>query len=248
MRPTNEIMIDYLDKELGPEETTRIEHILQHDAAAKSEWQYLNLAVETIQLDSISEKVMAVRNSFRNNMTTTAKPEQAIVHTMFKISMRIAAILIVLISCAVFYKYASVNDQSVYNKQFTGYELSNVRGQETQNMEVEAYRNKNWNEVVSIYNNQNDKSNRSIFLAAMSQMELKHFPQAVALFENILKSDDNSFREETEYYLSLAYLMNHQENKSILLLNKIKADTGHTYYPLSSKLSPIDLKIIELKK
>ena len=85
----------------------------------------------------------------------------------------------------------------------------------------------------------------------MADMELKNFPQAVSLFENILypkfENADSSFREETEYYLSLAYLMNHQENKGIALLNKIKADTNHTYYPLASKLSSIDLKIIELK-
>jgi hypothetical protein len=248
MRPTNEILIDYLDKQLGPEETTQVERLLQQDAEVKSDWQYLNLAVETVYLDSISEKVNVIRQAFNKNKTSTAKPEQATVRTMFKISMRIAAILIVLISCAVFYKYASVNNQSVYNKQFTEYELSNARGQETHNAEVDAYRNKNWKEVVSIYNNKNDNTNKSIFLAAMAQMELNNYPQAVVLFENILKSGDNSFREETEYYLSLAYLMNHQENKSIQLLDKIKADTGHTYYPLSSKLSPIDLKIIELKK
>ncbi len=86
----------------------------------------------------------------------------------------------------------------------------------------------------------------------MAEMQLNHFPQAVNLFENILntngKTGDSSFQEESEYYLSLAYLMNHEENKSILLLDKIKADTSHTYYPLASKLSSIDLKIIELKK
>ena len=41
--------------------------------------------------------------------------------------------------------------------------------------------------------------------------------------------------------------MNHEDAKGIQLINKMKADTSHTYYPLASKLSPIDLKIIELK-
>jgi hypothetical protein len=58
---------------------------------------------------------------------------------------------------------------------------------------------------------------------------------------------DHSFQDESEYYLSLAYMMNHEEAKSLQLINKIKADTSHTYYPLASKLAPIDLKIMELK-
>ena len=84
----------------------------------------------------------------------------------------------------------------------------------------------------------------------MSEMHLNHFPQAISLFEEILntKSNDQVFQEETEYYLSLAYLMNHQESKGLRLMNKIKSDTNHTYYPMANKLSGIDMKIIELKK
>ena len=104
--------------------------------------------------------------------------------------------------------------------------------------------------MVAIYGAEKNRSNKVVFLAAMAEMQLNHFPQAVTLFENILntKSGDKSFREEAEYYVSLAYLMNHEENKGVEMLDKIKADTSHTYYPFASKISPIDLKIIELKK
>jgi hypothetical protein len=252
MRPNNEILIDYLDRQLSREESTQVENMAQKDTMVASELQYLKLAIDTVRLDAINEKVSAIRQSRENDRKSTDRPAKAIVRSMYKISMRVAAIFIVLIGVTVLYKYASVNNQSVYNKQFTGYELSNTRGQETRDAEVEAYRNKNWNEVIAIYNAEANKSNKSGFLAAMAEMQLNHFPQAVALFENILnanaKSGDSSFQEEAEYYISLAYLMNHEENKSIQMMNKIKADTSHTYYPLVSKLSPIDLKIIELKK
>ena len=124
-----------------------------------------------------------------------------------------------------------------------------TRGEQSREIETEAYRNGNWKEVVTIYNSAPGKSTKNTFLAAMSEMQLNHFPEAVHLFEEILsaKSDDHLFQEETEYYLSLAYLMNHQELKAMRLMNKIKADTNHTYYPLAAKLSGIDMKIIELK-
>ena len=250
MQPNNEILIDYLDKHLSGEEAARIDIMAKNDTVVATELHYLKLAIDTVRLNAINEKVSALRRSFETNQTSTKTPEGAVIRSMYKISMRIAAIMILLVGSAVLYKYIAVSDQSVYNKQFTSYELSNTRGEETRDAEVEAYRNKSWNEVITIYNTENNRSNKATFLAAMAEMQLNHFPQSVKLFEEILNSTtaDGSFREETEYYLSLAYLMNHQENKSVQLLNKIKSDTAHTYYPLVSKIPYIDLKIIELKK
>jgi tetratricopeptide (TPR) repeat protein len=248
MRPNNEILIDYLDKELNREESSQVENLVRNDAQAAGDMEFLKLAIETVRLDAISYRVYAIRQSFTKNQTST-EPAKTIVRSMYTTVMRIAAIFILFIGTAVVYKYISVNNQSVYNKQFTTYELGNTRGLEASDAEAEAYRNKNWNEVISLYKGENNKSNKSSFLAAMSEMQLNHFPQAVSIFESLLNtnSGDNSFREESEYYLSLAYLMNHEENKAVQLFEKIKADTNHTYYPLVSKISSIDLKIIELK-
>ena len=249
MHSNNEILIDYLDKQLGPEESTQVESMVQNDIATASEFQYLNLAINTVRLNAINQKVSAIRQAFGKSQAAE-KHAPAIVRSMYKISMRVAAIIILVIGLAVLYKYASVNNQSIYDQQFVGYELSNMRGQGTQDAEVEAYQGKNWNKVIAIHSAGNNKSNKSSFLAAMADMQLSNFPQAITLFENILNtnSGDNSFREEAEYYVSLAYMMNHEENKAIQMIGKIKADPTHTYYPLVSKISPIDLKIIELKK
>ena len=94
-----------------------------------------------------------------------------------------------------------------------------------------------------------DQTNQ-IFLAAMAEMQLSHFSEAEMHFQNILAnpSNDNSFQEESEYYCALTYLMDHKEAKAFEMINKIKADTSHRYYPLASKISAIDLKIINLKK
>jgi tetratricopeptide (TPR) repeat protein len=127
--------------------------------------------------------------------------------------------------------------------------LSNSRGQDARDAEADAYLNKKWNEVISIYQEQLNKSNQQTFLAGMAEMQLKQFPEAIGLFENIInaQSGDISFREEAEYNLSMAYLMNHEGKKAIDIINKIKGNPNHTYYPIVAKISSIDLKIIELK-
>jgi len=248
MRPNNEILIDYLDGELNEEEFKQAESLIKNEIPVAGDLEYLKLAIETVRRDAIMQRVSAVRGSLSKNQQFT-QPTKTIVRSMYTTAMRVAAIFILLIGVAVVYKYVSVNNQSIYNKQFTAYELSSARGQETGDVQAEAFRNKNWNEVISLYHEHNTQSNKSSFLAAVSEMQLNHFPQAVAIFEKLLetKTGDNSYHEESEYYLFLAYLMNHEEIKAVRMFEKIKADTNHTYYPMVSNISPIDLKIIELK-
>jgi tetratricopeptide (TPR) repeat protein len=223
--------------------TNQKELLLMDNMQTNTENEYLKLAIDTIRLNVINEKVSTVRRSLEN------KPEKAIVRSLYRTSLRVAAILLLIVGSATVYKYISTNDRSIYDKQFLSFELTNTRGAQNRESETEAYRSGNWNEAIKIYSSGNDKSNKNTFLAATSYMQLNHFQEAVTLFEELLytKSDDHSFQEETEYYLSLAYLMNHQDLKSMQLINKIKADPNHTYYPLAVKISDIDMKIITLK-
>jgi hypothetical protein len=248
MRSDNEILIDYLDNQLNREESAQVEGAIKNNIDSRRELQYLSLAIDTVRLDSINQKVASIRRSFGEKQSAEM-PAPAIVRNINRMGLRIAAAIALFLFVASMYKYVSVNNQSFYNKQFTGYELSNSRGQDAHDAETEAYQNKKWNEVISIYQEQINKSNQQSFLAGMAEMQLKHFPNAIGLFENILnsKSGDIAFQEEAEYNLSMAYVMNHEGKKAMDIINKIKENPNHTYYPMASKISPIDLKIIELK-
>jgi len=246
MHPDNEKLIDYLDKQLNQDETARIESMLQEDTAFKREFVYLSFAVDTVRFDVLNQKVASVRQAQKKEKVA---PKPAILRNMYHMGLRTAAVIVVFLSIAAVYKYASVSNQSFYDKQFSGYELRNSRGEQSHDTEKEAYQNSKWDEVISIYNAETNHSNQQSFLAAMAEMQLNHFQNAITIFENILnsKSGNTAYIEESEYYLSLAYLMNHDGKSAIQMINKIKANPNHTYYPVVSKFSSIDLKIIELK-
>jgi hypothetical protein len=252
MEQNPEILVDYLDKQLSPENYSRLTKQLNEDQSTATELEYLKLAVETVRRDALRNQVAGIRRTFESNQIVPVKNTGATVRTLYRTSLRIAALFMLLAGIAILYKYMTVNNQSVYEKQFTGYELSNTRGQSDVNVLSDAFLNKKWKEVTGIYESEPVHSNKSRFLAGMAEMQQDHFSQAVAIFENLLgntiKTGDVSYQEESEYYLSLAYLMNHEVDKSVRMMNKIKADPGHVYYPQVSKISSIDLKIIELKK
>jgi hypothetical protein len=245
-----QLLIDYLDSNLSPEQQSEVANSIQQDKNSVSELGYLKLAVETVRLNAIKEKVFAVRSSLGETKIEQPAAGHVVVRNMYKTSLRIAAISILLLGSAVLYKYMSVTSQSVYNNQFIPYDVSNTRGAEDRNPELEAYSSKNWNFVVDLNNAETVKSNKSNFLAAMAEMQLNQYSAAVKLFQNILnnRSENNAYQDEAEYYCALAYLMDHKVSEGIGMLNKIKSDTSHRYYPLVSKISGIDLKIIDLKK
>ena len=252
MNQNHEILVDYLDGQLSPEVSADVKIRLKKDKEFAGEFEYFRLAVDTVRQDALRQQVSAIRYSFENNQTISQKPSGGIVRTMYRTSLRVAAIMILVAGISFMYKYLTVSSQSVFEKQFTGYELSTTRGQENADLLADAYKNKNWKEVILNYQSESAPSNKSRFLAAMAEMQENQIPQAITTFESLLlvnhKNGTDSFQDETEYYLSLAYLKNHEVEKAVQLINKIKSDPGHRYYPVISNISSIDLKIIELKK
>ena len=252
MLPNKEfLLIDYLDKNLSPEEMVQVESMIRNDKQLAKEWAYLKMAVGAVERNAIQEQVVSARQNFGKMTRPVAKTSGAVVRNMYTTALRDAAILIVVLGGAMFYKYSTVNNTSLYKQNFTDYTLSTARGESNQDAIEEAYRNKNWNAVMQGFNRSAVKTNEYYFLSGMAALELKKYPQAVSSFEHILNvnanSSDNYFHDEAEYYLALAYLMNHQTDKGVSMLNQIKANKNQVYNPLARQISATDLKILELK-
>ena len=224
---------------------------LTNQQIQQSEELYLGMAIDTIRLDAITSKVKAVRAAREETNANTTQPAQAIVRTMkpYQVALRIAAAVILMLGSASIYKYSTVSTQTLYNQQYAGYELATKRGVSISDAQTDAYRNRDWNQVIALNNEAISMTNKSRFLAAMAEMESKQFPQALALLETILANkSDESFSDEAEYYLAIAYLGNHEGEKAAGIIAQIKANPNQTYYPLVAEISAINLKIIELKK
>jgi hypothetical protein len=217
----------------------------------QTEARCLEMAIDTIRVNAITNKVKIIRADHNLGNSKTAHINQAIVRCMHPsgMVMRIAAAVIIMISSATIYKYASVNSKTLYNQQYLTYELTATRSNSIPDAQAEAYLNAHWREVIALNNNAISRTNKSRFLAAMAEMELNHFPQSLVLLQEIISNHaDEAFHEEAEYYSALAFLAVHQEKKGLDMVAEIKANPSHTYYPLACRISAIDLKIIELKR
>jgi hypothetical protein len=250
-KQNNPLIIDHFDKTLSGETPGGLPEALKADKNAAAEWEYLKLAVEAVQYAAIHDRVQSVRAAHAISSSKAGKPQGAIVRSIFKNGLRIAAMLVVTLGVASAYKYSSVNAKTVFNKYYTSYDLGTVRGDGTRDSLEEAYKNKDWKKVVGLYNNEASRNAKYYFLAGMADLELHQYPVAIEQFEAVLsenaKNHDNYFKDEAEYFLAFSYLMNNQSGKALQLLSKIRGNKDHLYYPSAEQMSEIDLKILDLK-
>ncbi len=176
MQNNSEILIDYLDKQLNREESGQVEELIGRDRSVAREYQYLRLAVDTVRRDAIQARVSAVRQSVESSPARTLRAEGSILRSLYTTSLRIAAIVGLVLVSAIVYKYISVNSESVYKQQFSEYELGTLRGPQAQDSQSEAYRNKNWNEVVADYNAENNPTHKSVFPGRHGANGVSPFP------------------------------------------------------------------------
>ena len=246
-----EFLIDQLDHYLQTGDQSLVQQEISANKDLAEEWSALQTALLAIREAGLNDQVSAIRREFESAASVKRNKPSGIVRTMYRITMRVAASIIILIGAAGVYKYATVNSAAFYAHHYTSYELSTSRGAELIDPIERAYRNRDWKAVVNRFNETMDKDPKSTFLAAMANLELKKYPSAISLFHRVLDKEKQSgqeyFHDEAEYYLALSYLGDHQSLKAIELLKKIKADPGHLYNQIVSNMSWLDLRIIEHK-
>jgi hypothetical protein len=244
-----ELLIDHLDKTMQGESLPEAEALLAGDSNAREEWQYLQTAVEAIQHTALQAKVAAIRAEMQS--ASVVPMRQLVVRRMTRNIFRVAAAVILLVGAVAVYKFMTVSAKNFYQDNYSSYTLTTTRSEGETSLLEQAYRNSNWNEVVTQYNAIAVKTNKDHFLAGMAAMELKQYPQAIERLSEVLNSNvrtgDNYFQDEAEYYLALAYIANNQTGEAATLLRKIKANNGHLYQQKAKDMLGLDWKILELK-
>jgi len=253
-RSNEEILIDYLDNRLEGEERLGAEQLIREDAAAAQELESFRFTVELIREAAVAEQVMEVRKSFYSTAKVVAirkKESGAVVHSFSKNVLRVAAIVLLLVGASGVYKYSITNTSSVYEQNFTSFDLETSRGSNNDGELEKAYRNKNWTGVENIFNAQKEKTIKSWFLAGMANMELKNYTAAIISFNEVVslnkRGAESYYQDEAEYYLAMSYLAAKQPKDAVTVLKKIRSDKDHLFYKKASSISALDLKVLELK-
>lgn len=233
-------LVDRLDRRLTGAETPAQASADTQEMAEES--KVLAFAVDAIRFDALNRDV--------RHALAIARAERAPVVPMVKrvalVSMRVAAGLVVLLCLAGVARFMMTSPGSVYNKSYTPYEMGTTRGVEDLNPLEQAYQSKSWASVDRIFVTENDPTAKDQFLAGMAYMEQGQYIQAINQFKAVQRLK-GAYQDESEYYLALAYLADHQPAPALVMLDNIKNDPEHLFHRRVMQMNAWDLMILRAK-
>jgi len=264
------VLIDHLDESLRGKASASIEEIIGNDPEAEKEWNYLRLAVDAVKEAGLYQEFSAARTAWKavsgiaatkataktatatNTAAETTTATTAKVRSLYRVSLRAAAIILIVTASASIYKYLSVSSGSLYDRYYSGYNLSTTRGAGDTDPVMEAYNAKDWNAVRQLAAAAKTRTNQTDFLAGMACLEQKQYDEAISHFEQIIAVNTHAgtdlYQDEAEYYLAISWLAHRNVNEAMPILEKIRADQHHKYHEKVEKMSFFDLRLAQYKE
>jgi hypothetical protein len=250
----DQLLINYLDRTLEEKEMREMEALINSNQDTRKQFQLLQLAVNAVEYSAIYDQVALVKENFREIQpvevlqASNRKPAR-----VFRVgnAVRIAAAVFLLIAGVGMYKFFTVNATRVYEQAFLAYTLPTTRGQATITDIEQVYRAQNWAGVIATVNRLSLHDNKALFLSGFAHLQLKQYAAAGLLFKKVLanntETNDDLYRDEAQFYLALSELGSNNTSGAVQLFQQIRADKAHKYHEQASRISSLDLQILNLK-
>ena len=251
---TTEMLIRYMDGELDEQQKEATEKMLQGDAALQEQYQYLLAAKKAIRTQGLKQRVAAIHGEYMQEAKGEEKVPASVVKStpFFTTFMRIAAIFIVAVLGYGAYQYATTTNQVVYDENYISYQLPVNRGSDNGDNVDALYNAGNYNGVINAFNAKGSKNQKDYFVAAQAYLQLNNANAAIDAFKQVQdlnsKSSEKYFEQETDYYLTLAYIKAGKIDDAEKLLNKIESNKQHLFYNKAKDISHTKLMMLKWKE
>jgi tetratricopeptide (TPR) repeat protein len=249
----SDILIQYLDNELSQEDKANVGKQLEYDALMQQELENLTLAKSAIKTYGLKKHVGIIHAEMMSEMVVekTSSAQQGIVKRMLKISMKVAAaVLIVMLGLGV-YQYATITPDKLFASNYKPYSLSVNRGSIETNVMEKLFQEKNYNGVINQFLSLTESGVKENFLVAQAYLEINNYQKAIESFKNVLAKNiaenKTTFNDDAEYFLALSYLRNHDVKLATPIFETIHNNVNHLYNDKMTNSFMRNLKILNWK-
>jgi tetratricopeptide (TPR) repeat protein len=227
------LLIRYMDQELSPEELASIEENLATDKNLQAELENLKNTRLSISGLGLREQVARVHGEMMQEMKEVSKPLGK-VRSIARLSMRIAAGIIVLIIAGASYQYFVITPERLFNENYNTYTIGSSRAAGDISPLEKAFRQKDFITTIALFKTISNPDPRDYFLAGNAYLETGDLSNAILQFNNCLATNQvfqtPAYLEDAEYYLAITYLKNKEINKALPLFEKIHEQPLHLYH------------------
>lgn len=230
----SDLLVRYMDGDLTGAEKIKLEESLGGDPVLRAEYDSLLQTRAAIRHYGLRQKVATLHHEMMEEMKTPVR-KLSPVNKTFRYGLAIAASIVLLVGAWFAYQFFTLSPGKVFSANYRSYEPGTLRdggSMETTGAE-NAYREKNYQEVIRIHDAGKNLTPRIEFLCGVAALELHDDAKAIQCFREVLHADattgEGIMKDEAEYYLSLSYIRNRDFDFALPILLKIKNDPEHKY-------------------
>ncbi|MEQ1676259.1 MAG: hypothetical protein ABL876_06150, partial [Chitinophagaceae bacterium] len=203
----------------------------------QQQFDSLLLTRESIRYYGLKEKVAGLHQQMMTELTAPVKKLTTPVagsKRIIRYVASVAASIILLVGGFMAYNFFTLSSDKVYGANYQKFELSTTRDPGLEEAASEkAYRAGNYKEVVRLHDAAATRTAKEEFLCGVAAMELKDNTKAINCFTEVLQLNKQApakvLNDESEYYLSLAYVSNKDYDFALDIMHRIKEDPTHIY-------------------
>ncbi len=241
----------YLDGELTEKDKLEIEEKLRSDSELQSRLDNLLIARAAIKSSGLKDRISGIYSDFKAAHGAKVVPLKK--RYLLKAWISVAAALLLLILGYGAYQLITVSNQSVFDEHYMAYYLPVQRGaaDPVTSLRDSLYRAGDYAGYLEQSKNISHPVQKDHFLEGMALLETNEPEKAIISFEKLkdlnAKGNDPYFEQETDYYLTLAFIRSGRIGEAKVLLEKIKSNPQHLYYKNASSISNLSLKVLGVK-
>lgn len=240
---------EYLAGKLSEIDKKSFEKEIENDKNLENEVSKQLLAKEAIKMANLRINVKAVQDQFLlDNYSENERPK--ISRNWKLIGARLAASIAIFAMLFGGLQWINLSSEKILSEDGLHYQEPTMRGENTdKNTITEAYKNGNYQRVISIFDSQKMADQKDQFLTAMAYFNLKDYNSSIKFIEeiNINFESNQLYINELQYYKGLNLIGLNRYEEAISLFEKIKADPNNVYQKNITTGFLLKLKALSIK-
>lgn len=228
-----DLLIQYLDGQLEGEQLESVRKSIESDPAIREEYENLSIAKQAVATYGLHKQIQSIHPGMMKELKENESKPGGILRTISLYSVRVAAVLIVLVGISYMYQYYTSTPEKLFNANFQSYDLRVNRGSGGSSLE-DLYEKGDMKGLITQFRNLKSPQAPDYFLTANAYLNTHQPDSAIATFIKIqnlnLQNHTHYYEEDIEYFLALSYLGNNEPAKALPLFEKIHDDPNHSFH------------------
>lgn len=223
------LLLRYLDNSMEDTERRTFEFRLEQDAALRQRLEDLQVALEAVRQVGVAERVQRIHQEMMTELAEEPSRPAVPVRKIVRWGLAVAASVVFLVVAIGGWQLYRLTPDAVYEEHFTEYTVSTTRSVPSASSVVgRLYNERNYPGVLQA-SESTSLSGQDSLLVGLAYLHTGALPQAIRWLQTIERGG-GAYRQDAQYYLSLAYLRERRLSEALVLMQQINNDPSHLYH------------------